>query len=149
MTMVHVSTIARAVIYPIIFVIIGGGLGFAAYPQVVGHKLWLISWAYQSIFHPAPYDPDAVTRIATMKLMAHWRHKPGFTLIDWRDFGEEAREFRIELTGPDGTPERKLIRVWVRWKNWAVNNGEDMFYGQQNSHDHGTMCECFEVEAVQ
>lgn len=148
MTMVHVSTIARAVIYPIILVIIGGGLGFAAYPQVVGHKLWLISWAYQSIFHPAAYDPDAVTRIATMKLMAHWSHKPGFTLIDWRDFGEEAREFRIELTGEDNKPERHLIRIWVRWKSWAVNNGEDIIY-QGEGEPQQCQCNCFEVEEIQ
>jgi len=102
MSTIQLKTLARVIIYPLVFLVVGGGLGFAAYPQIIGHKIWLISWAYRSIFYPAPYDAEAVTRIATMKLMAHWSHKPGFTLIDWRDFGQEAREFRIELTGPDG-----------------------------------------------
>ena len=147
MSTVEIKTLARVVIYPLVFLLVGGGLGFAAYPQVVGHKLWLISWAYQSIFHPAPYDAEAVTRIATARLLKHYGHKPGFRLIDWRDFGEEGREFRIELTGPDNQPTRHLIRIWVRWKNWAVNNGEDIIY-QGEGEPQQCQCNCFEVEEV-
>ena len=147
MSTIEIKTLARVVIYPLVFLLVGGGLGFAAYPQVVGHKLWLISWAYQSIFHPAPYDAEAVTRIATARLLKHYGHKPGFRLIDWRDFGEEAREFRIELTGQDNQPQRHLIRIWVRWKNWAVNNGEDIIY-QGEGEPQRCQCNCFEVEEV-
>ena len=148
MSTIEIKTLARVVIYPLVFLLVGGGLGFAAYPQVVGHKLWLISWAYQSIFHPAPYDAEAVTRIATARLLKHYGHKPGFRLIDWRDFGEEAREFRIELTGQDNQPTRHLIRIWVRWKNWAVNNGEDIIY-QGEGGPQQCQCNCFEVEEIQ
>ena len=148
MSTIELRTLARVVIYPLVFLLVGGGLGFAAYPQVVGHKLWLISWAYQSIFHPAPYDAEAVTRIATARLLKHYGHKPGFRLIDWRDFGEEAREFRIELTGADNKPQRHLIRIWVRWKNWAVNNGEDIIY-QGEGEPQQCQCNCFEVEEIQ
>ena len=148
MSAIELRTLARVVIYPLVFLLVGGGLGFAAYPQVVGHKLWLISWAYQSIFHPAPYDAEAVTRIATARLLKHYGHKPGFRLIDWRDFGEEAREFRIELTGQDNQPTRHLIRIWVRWKNWAVNNGEDIIY-QGEGEPQQCQCNCFEVEEIQ
>ena len=148
MSTIELKTLARVVIYPLVFLLVGGGLGFAAYPQVVGHKLWLISWAYQSIFHPAPYDSEAVTRIATARLLEHYGHKPGFRLIDWRDFGEEAREFRIELTGADNQPTRHLIRIWVRWKNWAVNNGEDIIY-QGEGEPQQCQCNCFEVEEIQ
>ena len=148
MSAIELRTLARVVIYPLVFLLVGGGLGFAAYPQVVGHKLWLISWAYQSIFHPAPYNAEAVTRIATARLLKHYGHKPGFRLIDWRDFGEEAREFRIELTGQDNQPTRHLIRIWVRWKNWAVNNGEDIIY-QGEGEPQQCQCNCFEVEEIQ
>ena len=146
MMTIELKTLARVVIYPLVFLLVGGGLGFAAYPQVVGHKLWLISWAYQSIFHPAPYDAEAVTRIATARLLKHYGHKPGFRLIDWRDFGEEAREFRIELTGEDNKPERQIVRIWVRWKNWAVNNGESIIYQGEAGQ---CQCNCFEVEVIQ
>lgn len=118
MTRVHVRTIARAVVYPLLFAIGGAALGFAAYPQVVGHKAWLISYAYNSIFNPPTYNAEAVTRIATERLTKWWRDAPGFTIIDWRDFGEEAREFLIEHLDDDGKVIRKIVRIWVRWKLW-------------------------------
>lgn len=124
MSSIQLKTLARVVIYPLVVLLVGLGLGFAAYPQVVGHKLWLISWAYQTIFHPPKYDAEAVTKIARMRLETHWGGKPGFRVLDWRDFGEEAREFLVELTGEDGKPTQTIIRIWVRWKPWAMNNGD-------------------------
>lgn len=131
MTMIHIRTLARAVLYPLLALVVGLGLGFAAYPQVVGHKLWLISWAYQSIFHPPEYNAEAVTIIARMRLAGWYEGVPGFRILEWREFGEEGRDFLIEYTGDDGSPVKKVKRVWVRWKLWAQNNGEDIIYGAE------------------
>lgn len=128
MTMIHIRTLARAVVYPLLALVVGLGLGFAAYPQVVGHKLWLISWAYQSIFHPPAYNAEAVTWIARHKLLGWYGELPGFRIVDWREFGEEAREYLIEYLDADGKTVRKVKRIWVRWKLWTQNNGEDHIY---------------------
>ena len=126
---VHVRTLTRLVVYPALLLIGGAGLGFAAYPQVVGHKYWLVAWAYRSIFHPPKYDPERVTRIAKEKLINWWRDIPGFRIIDQRDFGEEAREFLVEHLDASGNVTQKAVRIWVRWKLWTQNNGEDIIYG--------------------
>ena len=120
---------SRVVVYASAFLLGVAILGFAAYPQAVGHKLWLISWAYRSIFHQPVYDAEAVTRIARMRLIGWWEHVPGFRILDWREYGEEAREFLIEYVDRDGTTVQAVKRVWVRWKSWAQNNGEDIIYG--------------------
>lgn len=127
--MIHVRTLARVILYPAIFLIAGLVVGFASHPQVVGHKLWLISWAYQSIFHPPTYNAEAVTLIARMRLTSWYGEVQGFRIIDWREYGEEARDFLIEYTGDDGKPVTERKRVWVRWKLWTQNNGEDIIYG--------------------
>lgn len=129
--MIHIRTLARVVLYPAICLLAGLVIGFASHPQVVGHKLWLISWAYQSIFHPPAYNAEAVTLIARMRLTSWYADIPGFKVIDWREFGEEARDFVIEYTGDDGTKVTKRKRVWVRWKLWTQNNGEEIIYGEK------------------
>lgn len=138
-------TLGRVVVYPLVFLLVGGGLGFAAYPQVIGHKIWLISWAYRCIFHPPAYDAETVTRIARMRLVGWWQDVPGFRILDWREFGEEAREFLIEYVDDDGTTVQAVKRVWVRWKSWSQNNGEGVIY--QGEGDR-CQCQCFEVETV-
>jgi hypothetical protein len=145
MASVSVRTLARVVVYPLLLLIGGAALGFAAYPQVVGHKYWLISWAYRSIFHPPKYNAEAVTRIATERLTKWWRDVPGFTIIDWRDFGEEAREFRVEHLDAEGNVVRKLVRVWVRWKLWSQNNGEEIIYKAAGPDD----IELIEIEVTE
>jgi hypothetical protein len=128
-TLIHVRTLARAVFYPLLALIVGLGLGFAAYPQVVGHKLWLLSWAYTAIFNPPTYNAEAVTWIARQRLIKWYEEVPGFRILDWREFGEEARDFLIEFIDAAGNKVVKKKRVWVRWKLWTQNNGEDIIYG--------------------
>lgn len=135
MTLIHVRTLARAVFYPLLALIVGLGLGFAAYPQIVGHKLWLLSWAYTAIFNPPAYNAEAVTWIARQRLIKWYEEVPGFCILDWREFGEEARDFLIEFIDRDGKTVVKKKRVWVRWKLWTQNNGEDMIYQGQPAAD--------------
>lgn len=137
MTLIHVKTLARAVFYPMLALIVGLGLGFAAYPQIVGHKLWLLSWAYQSIFDPPTYNAEAVTWIARRKLIGWYEDVPGFRILDWLEFGEEARDFLIEFIDRDGNTVVKKKRVWVRWKLWTQNNGEDILYQGEAAADDG------------
>jgi len=144
-TLIHVRTIARAVVYPMLLLIGGAGLGFAAYPQVIGHKFWLISWAYRSIFDPPKYDAEKVTRIARERLLKWWRDIPGFRIIDQRDFGEEAREFLVEHLDSEGNVTRKIVRIWVRWKLWSQNNGEDIIYQAAGPDD----IELIEIEVTE
>lgn len=145
MTMIHIKTLARVVVYPLVFLIVGLVLGFAAYPQTVGHKLWLISWAYQSIFHPPQYNADVVTKIARRRLLDLYGRQPGFRIIDWREFGEEARDFLVEYVDEDGKPFQTVQRVWVRWKLWTQNLGEEIVY---EGHGDRCKCNCIEVETV-
>lgn len=130
MTLIHVRTLARAVAYPLLALVLGLAIGFRAYPEIVGHKVWLISWAYQSIFHPPTYNAEAVTWIARRRLIGWYDDVPGFRIIDWREFGEEARDFLIEFLDRDGNKIVQKKRVWVRWKLWSQNNGEDIIYGE-------------------
>lgn len=135
MTLIHVRTLARAVFYPLLALIVGLGLGFRAYPEIVGHKVWLISWAYQSIFHPPEYNAQAVTWIARQRLLGWYEGVPGFRILDWREYGEEGRDFLIEFIDRDGKTVVKKKRVWVRWKLWTQNNGEDIIYQGQPAAD--------------
>lgn len=139
-------TAARVIFYTAFLLLAGSSLGFVAYPQIVGHKIWLISWAYQAIFHPPAYDAEAVTRIARMRLIGWWKDVPGFRIIDWREFGEEARDFLIEYVDEDGTTVQEVQRIWVRWKSWTQNNGEDIIYQGDGNR---CQCQCFEVETIQ
>ena len=134
MTMIHVRTLARVVCYPLLALVLGLAIGFRAYPEIVGHKVWLISWAYQSIFNPPTYNADAVTWIARRKLLGWYGELPGFRILDWREFGEEARDYLIEYIDRDGNKKREKKRIWVRWKLWTQNNGEDIIYqGEQDA----------------
>jgi hypothetical protein len=128
MASVSLKTLARVIVYPLLLLIGGAALGLAAYPQVVGHKVWMLSWAYRSIFNPPEYDAARITRIARERLLGWWKDIPGFRIVDQRDFGEEAREFLIEHLDSDGTVTKKIVRIWVRWKLWTQNNGEDIIY---------------------
>lgn len=135
MTLIHVRTLARAVAYPVLALVLGLAIGFRAYPEIVGHKVWLISWAYQSIFYPPTYNPDAVTWIARQRLLGWYEGVPGFRILDWREWGEEARDFLIEFIDGEGKTVVKKKRVWVRWKLWTQNNGEDIIYQGQPAAD--------------
>ena len=135
MTLIHVRTLARAVFYPLLALVLGLAIGFRAYPEIVGHKVWLISWAYQSIFHPPAYNAEAVTWIARQRLIRWYEEVPGFRILDWREFGEEARDFLIEFIDRDGKTVVTKKRVWVRWKLWTQNNGEDIIYQGQPAAD--------------
>ena len=145
MASVSVRTLARLVVYPLLLLIGGAGLGFAAYPQVVGHKYWLVSWAYRSIFNPPEYDAEKVTRIARERLLGWWKDIPGFRIIDQRDFGEEAREFLVEHLDASGNVTQKIVRIWVRWKLWSQNNGEDIIYQTAGPDD----IELIEIEVTE
>ena len=139
------TLIARVFVYPLLLLIGGAALGFAAYPQVVGHKVWLLSWAYRSIFTPPSYDAERVSRIARQKLVNWWQDIPGFRIIDQRDFGEEAREFLVEHLDSEGNVTRKIVRIWVRWKLWTQNNGEDIIYQAAGPDD----IELIEIEVTE
>lgn len=105
-------------------VILVATAAISLFPQIVGHKVWLIAWAYESIFHPPAYDATAVTQVARMRLTGWWEGVPGFRVLECRDFGEEAREFLVEYVDEEGAPVKRVVRVWVRWKPWTMNNGE-------------------------
>lgn len=122
------KTIARPVFYAAFLLLVGLCTGFVAYPQVVGHKLWLMSWAYQSIFRPPEYRAWAVTWIAERKLFAHFFDKEDVRILECREDGEEMRVFVVQYAGPDGHPVIENKRIWVRWKLWTQNNGEDLIY---------------------
>jgi hypothetical protein len=145
MASVSVSTLARVVVYPLLLLIGGAALGFAAYPQIVAHKFWLVSWACRSIFTPPQYDAEKVTRIARERLVNWWRDIPGFRIIDQRDFGEEAREFLVEHLDADGKVNQKIVRIWVRWKLWSQNNGEGIIYQTAGPDD----IELIEIEVTE
>ena len=145
MESVSVRTLARVVVYPLILLIGGAALGFAAYPQIVGHKYWLVAWAVRAIFSPPTYDAEKVSRIARERLLGWWKDIPGFTIIDQRDFGEEAREFLVEHLDADGKVIRKVVRIWVRWKLWSQNNGEGIIYQAAGPDD----IELIEIEVTE
>jgi len=133
-TLIHVKTLARAVAYPLLALVLGLAIGFRAYPEIVGHKVWLISWAYQSIFHPPEYNPEAVTWIARQRLLSWYGELAKFRIIRMREWGEEARDFFIEYE-ENGVTVQRIKRVWVRWKIWTQNNGEDIIYQGQPAAD--------------
>lgn len=135
MTLIDAKTLARAVCYPLLALVMGLAIGFRAYPEIVGHKVWLISWAYQSIFNPPEYNAEAVTWIARQRLIHWYEEVPGFRILSWREFGEEARDFLIQFVDAEGKTVVKKKRVWVRWKLWSQNNGEDIIYQGQPATD--------------
>ena len=144
MTLIHIRTLARAVCYPLLALVMGLAIGFRACPEIVGHKVWLIGWAYQSIFDPPEYNAQAVTRIAHGKLVGWYGHLPGFKVIRMREWGEEARDFFVEYE-EEGETVQRIKRVWVRWKLWSQNNGEDIIYQAAGPDD----IELIEIEVTE
>ena len=123
----NARTLARVFFYPAITLALGLAIGFRAYPDVVGHKVWLLSWAYQSIFNPPEYNRDAVTWMARSRLLYIFQDVPGFRILKVFEVGEEARDFLIEYIDDSGSLKKVRKRVFVHWKLWTQNNGETRF----------------------
>lgn len=97
---------------------------FERHAGVIGHKAWLISWAYADIFHPPEYDPKKVESMARVKLfddLVHEPHNP--QVVGARAFGEECIIFRLEYFDPEQGLVQSERAVWVHWKPWTMNNG--------------------------
>ena len=100
---------------------------FERHAARIGHKAWLISWAYADIFHPPEYDPNKVEFIARLKLYAELLQQPHtFRIVGSRPIGEECIVFSLEhFDSNEGTVQSKKA-IWVRWKPWTMNNGEEI-----------------------
>jgi len=57
---------------------------------------------------------------------------PKFRVVQMREWGEEARDFLVEYE-ENGEAVQRMKRVWVRWKLWTQNNGEDIIYGADST----------------
>ncbi len=97
---------------------------FSRHAAGVGHKAWLVSWAYADIFHPPTYDAEKVELIARLKLYAQFHDPRTIQILDHRPFGEEAIVYTIQHRNPDGSILQTEKLVWVHWKPWTMNNGE-------------------------
>ena len=97
---------------------------FSHHAAGVGHKAWLVSWAYADIFHPPKYDAEKVELIARVKLYAQFHDPRTIQILDHRPFGEEAIVYTIQHFKPDGSILQTEKLVWVHWKPWTMNNGE-------------------------
>ena len=95
----------------------------ARHAAAIGHKVWLVSWAYTDIFHPPEYDPEKVERIARMKLYAQFNDPRNVRILGHRSFGEECVIYKIETCNPDSSDRQQERIVWVHWKPWTMNNG--------------------------
>ena len=69
---------------------------FSRHAAGVGHKAWLVSWAYADIFHPPTYDAEKVELIARLKLYAQFHDPRTIQILDHRPFGEEAIVYTIQ-----------------------------------------------------
>ena len=96
---------------------------FSRHAAGVGHKAWLVSWAYTEIFHPPKYDPIKVEQVARMKLYAQFRNPISVRILRYRPFGEECVVYTIEQSDSDGHKIQEERAVWVHWKPWTMNNG--------------------------
>ena len=91
----------------------------------IGHKAWLVSWAYADIFHPPEYDPKKVEFIARLKLYADLLQEPHtFHIVGSRPIGEECIIFSLEHFDSNERAVQSKRAIWVRWKPWTMNNGE-------------------------
>ena len=97
---------------------------FSQHAAGIGHKAWLVSWAYADIFHPPEYDAEKVEMIARLKLYAQFHDPRTIQILDHRPFGEEAIVYTVQHFKPDGSILQTEKIVWVHWKPWTMNNGE-------------------------
>lgn len=95
----------------------------ARHAAAIGHKVWLVGWAYTDIFHPPKYDPEKVEHIARMKLYAQFRDPREVLILGHRPFGEECVIYKIETLDSVGRKRQHERIVWVHWKPWTMNNG--------------------------
>lgn len=96
----------------------------ARHAAAIGHKVWLVGWAYTDIFHPPKYDPEKVEHIARMKLYAQFRNPSEVRILGHRPFGEECVIYKIETFDSDSRKRQQERIVWVHWKPWTMNNGD-------------------------
>ena len=96
---------------------------FSRHAVGIGHKAWLVSWAYADIFHPPEYDAEKVEIIARLKLYAQFHDPRTIQILTHRPFGEECVIYTIQHFKPDGSILQTEKLVWVHWKPWTMNNG--------------------------
>ena len=101
---------------------------FSQHAAGIGHKAWLVSWAYADIFHPPEYDAEKVEIIARLKLYAQFHDPRTIQILDHRPFGEECVIYTIQHLKPDGSAFQTEIPVWVHWKPWTMNNGTTILH---------------------
>lgn len=101
---------------------------FARHANTIGHKLWLVGWAYKDIFHPPEYDPVKVETIARMKLYAQFHDPSIIRIVGHHPYGEECIVYTVEHFKSDGSTLQFTKKVRVHWKPWTMNNGEKILY---------------------
>ena len=101
---------------------------FSRHAAGIGHKAWLVSWAYADIFHPPEYDEEKVEIIARLKLYAQFDDPRAIQILSHRPFGEEGVLYTIQHFKPDGSILQTEKLVWVHWKPWTMNNGTTILH---------------------
>ena len=101
---------------------------FSRHAAGIGHKAWLVSWAYADIFHPPEYDAEKVEVIARLKLYAQFPDPRTIQILNHRPFGEECVIYTIQHLKPDGSKLQTENPIWVHWKPWTMNNGTTILH---------------------
>ncbi len=101
---------------------------FSRHAAEIGHKAWLVSWAYADIFHPPEYDAEKVEMIARLKLFTQFHDPRTIEILEHRPFGEECVIYKIKLFKPDGSTFHTERPIWVHWKPWTMNNGSTILH---------------------
>lgn len=101
---------------------------FSRHAAEIGHKAWLVSWAYADIFNPPEYDAERVEMIARLKLYAQFHDPRTIQILGYRPFGEECVIYKIKLSKPDGSTLHTERPIWVHWKPWTMNNGSTILH---------------------
>ena len=101
---------------------------FSQHAAGIGHKAWLVSWAYADIFHPPEYHAEKVEIIARKKLYAQFDDPRTIQILSHRPFGEEGVIYTIQHFKPDGSILQTEKLVWVHWKPWTMNNGTTILH---------------------
>ena len=101
---------------------------FSQHAAGIGHKAWLVSWAYADIFHPPEYDAEKVEIIARLKLYAQFHDPRTIQILTHRPFGEECVIYTIQHLKPGGSAFQTEIPVWVHCKPWTMNNGTTILH---------------------
>lgn len=101
---------------------------FSRHAAEIGHKAWLVSWAYADIFHPPEYDAERVEMIARLKLYAQFHDPLTIEILEHRPFGEECVVYKIKHFKPDGSTLHTERPIWVHWKPWTMNNGSTILH---------------------